>query len=314
VAPPEPFDGDTKKYRHFRRQCGMYIRDRKSKFDNNDERKIMFVLSYMKDGLAGAWADNIAREMEDIEKRRDEPLDFETFFERLDKAFTNTQEVKQAQADIERIYQGKQSAEEFFQKFENLRVLAGYTENHDGMLLRMLERKLEKEVTKQIALRIPAITTYEDYREIATILSNQLRDYNQTTPPPKQWNNNQQRFQQSSYKTPTTTTSTTHNGVQPMDVDRSKKPSSCFRCGDPNHMKKECPKQWFEVDCSKCGRKGHVERHCRGGYSKGAQGKISKIQELMLELEEEDKQVMIRGLTGLAKPELAATTQESSKD
>src|SRR3954470_8781172 len=46
-----------KDYKLFRRQCAIYMMANRDNFVL-DEEKVLFVLSYMKGGLAGQWAEN----------------------------------------------------------------------------------------------------------------------------------------------------------------------------------------------------------------------------------------------------------------
>ena len=62
VSEPDQFDGKVENYHWFKCQYSMYIMDRAGKFSNN-AKKVTFILSYMKEGLAGLWADNKADEL-----------------------------------------------------------------------------------------------------------------------------------------------------------------------------------------------------------------------------------------------------------
>ena len=66
-------------------------------------------------------------------------------------------------------------------------------------------------------------------------------------------------------------------GPTPMEVDavgKSKgKGDGCMRCGDKNHVSKDCP--WQNEYCHKCGKRGHISRACLSqspGKGKGDRG------------------------------------------
>ena len=55
VKEPEAFDG--KNFKDFYRSVNLFILSNRKDFETN-ERKILFVLSFMTEGLAGLWAQN----------------------------------------------------------------------------------------------------------------------------------------------------------------------------------------------------------------------------------------------------------------
>jgi hypothetical protein len=57
VALPDYYNGDPKDFKRFRRTYGVYICVNDHLFDE-DYKKILFVLSYMRNGRAGVWADD----------------------------------------------------------------------------------------------------------------------------------------------------------------------------------------------------------------------------------------------------------------
>jgi hypothetical protein len=56
IATPTPFNGERSKTKRFIYQCNLYINGREKEFDKNEDTKIAFTLSYMKNGLAASWA------------------------------------------------------------------------------------------------------------------------------------------------------------------------------------------------------------------------------------------------------------------
>jgi hypothetical protein len=63
IATPTPFDGDRTKTKRFLHECNLYISGKPRDFETgtppaaDDELKIAFVLSYMKDKTAATWAE-----------------------------------------------------------------------------------------------------------------------------------------------------------------------------------------------------------------------------------------------------------------
>ena len=46
----------------------------------------------------------------------------------------------------------------------------------------------------------------------------------------------------------------------------------CFRCGDENHVIKDCPERRSEIHCICCNSKGHYARECNSNQAKGKEG------------------------------------------
>ena len=54
LNPPTAFSGDRKKLKEFLIETEMYLTINREVFDT-DEKKIIFALSYMREGTAGPW-------------------------------------------------------------------------------------------------------------------------------------------------------------------------------------------------------------------------------------------------------------------
>src|SRR4051812_35678472 len=83
VAKPSDFDG--KDYKLFRRQCAIYMMANRDNFVTSED-KILFILSYMKGGLAGQWAEN---EYERIMEAGYVTASFTEFERRLQETFSD---------------------------------------------------------------------------------------------------------------------------------------------------------------------------------------------------------------------------------
>ena len=120
VAPPSPFSGEVKDFGRFRREYRMYIEDRPSTFHYSDGKRIAFVLSWMKTGNAGIWADNYMKAHDKKVSLGKEADTWELFEAELKTTFKDVLEVTEAQRKIQNYQQGSQTAEQFFHQFENL--------------------------------------------------------------------------------------------------------------------------------------------------------------------------------------------------
>ena len=76
AAKPTTFSG--KDYKSFARSCMLYLQAARHDFDD-DEQKILFVLSFMTEGLASEWAHNFIDEVAAESEKNDEDPDFGSF-------------------------------------------------------------------------------------------------------------------------------------------------------------------------------------------------------------------------------------------
>lgn len=173
-----PSDFDSKDYKLFRRQYAIYIMANRDSFVT-DEEKILFILSCMKGGLAGQWAEN---EHEKIIEDGYISSSFREFEERLQGTFSDPNKERNAQHQLSTTRQGfNESAEEFFQKFELNRRAAGYSTGHDSYLIELLERNLKRDIVKTIYTQdLP--DSYEGWKRKAIRLDQQERRWRSMFP------------------------------------------------------------------------------------------------------------------------------------
>lgn len=96
-----------------------------------DEDKIMVILSYMREEQVDEWVNWFWEEhIEDLEVKRT----LKEFLQLLKDRFTDANEQRKAQAELELLSQGKDSAETYFQKFEILLKMASYSKANSNTL------------------------------------------------------------------------------------------------------------------------------------------------------------------------------------
>ena len=119
VKEPEAFDG--KNFKDFYRSVNLFILSNRKDFETN-ERKILFVLLFMTEGLAGSWAQNeIDAAMYDAKGEERVPPQWEdwtTFTKKMIVAFGDPSEKKTYQVKLEQLRQYGDTAEAFFVKFD----------------------------------------------------------------------------------------------------------------------------------------------------------------------------------------------------
>lgn len=255
VAKPDFFDGTKSKYQEWRRQVKFYLLGNRRKI-TDEEDKIITVLSFMKGGVAGqyadAWVEEDDHEIDTITK----------LWGDLDKHF-QIDEKHDAYQKMKALKQGSSTAIEFFQQFEKYAKQAGYAklDDHSVELVELIEENVHPASIKTIYNSAePVPTEYSKYKaRIEQIDANYQRGKQrqagrtttsapkatprplpatQTTPAPR-----------APAPTPAPAARRDGTGItfggrgQPMDLDRARRNGECFRCGVKGHMARDCPQK-----------------------------------------------------------------------
>jgi hypothetical protein len=131
IATPTPFNGDQTKTNQFPHECGLYISGKAKEFETgtppttNDELKIAFILSYMKDGTAAAWAEcYTARPAHGTPNltagTKTKALDYNTFINEFKENFKEHNKGQVVQLKLGKLTQGKYSVDTYNKPFNNL--------------------------------------------------------------------------------------------------------------------------------------------------------------------------------------------------
>lgn len=250
VAKPDPFSG--KDYKKFIRQVKLFLWANKKDFTSDDE-KIEFTLSFMTEGRASKWAENFIDKA--IADGTDDYPDFgawDSFLGQLKDSFHDANEAQTAQRNLSSLRQGSTSAEEYFQNFDILRRIAGYSKDHDQYLIELLERQLSESIVTKIYGSETLPTTYDGWKRKAIRFDNlerRLKEVRrQQTPqnPPVARKPEQSTTPRTTpntaptYKRDSTGTVFTGTG-QPMNLDEARQKGVCYKCGLPGHIGKFCP-------------------------------------------------------------------------
>jgi hypothetical protein len=281
----------------------MYIGDNPRKFEYQDQKEIDFVLSYMKTGLAGQWADNY---VDMVRIRQQDEITYistaEDFWIEMDKSFKDTQEVKEAQKKLATIKQGTLTAEEFFQKFESLYMLAGYHNGYDSVLINMLEQNMNYHLVHAIVVTQdgPPVK-YKEWRDKAIRIDNLERSFRQSTrqsnypQPPRP--NYQPRNNDNRSSVPTSKPTTFSGRGQPMELGKVRSNDGCYRCGENGHIARDCtlPR---EVTCYYCKGQGHVTKAClKKKREQKKEGGSEKVRAAWSEMNQEERSAWIAEVT-----------------
>ena len=141
---------------------------------------------------------------------------------------------------------------EFTTDFEITYMLAGYqTAQHGELLCQKYRTKLVYKLAERLTLTGASMTDYTLLRNKAFELGGFFQQWDferQSAHPNQNKGNRQQRAyipqQASSSSTPVTKTSsvtTFGESGQPMDIGKLKARNGCYQCGQPGHIKRNCP-------------------------------------------------------------------------
>jgi hypothetical protein len=257
---PSVYGGDRADGKAFLTSCRTYIRLCPEAFDD-EEQRIVWAMSYMKDGRAARWA---AREFEieaaDGQLRFESWADFEDEFR---KEFTPLNEEVDAVNMLETAtyHQGRRSVDDYLDRFRDLIHDSGYTDPKTVVVKfrRGLDRRISNALAGMTTGR-PSDTDPEAWFRLAVQMDqNRAADeafYAPQRSTPLALTSSRPGLLSAPKPSPAArptyfahATPTPGNPVS-MDIDaarRGKTPSdSCRRCGAIGHWAKDCPHR-FDV-------------------------------------------------------------------
>lgn len=261
-SPPSVFGGDRSEGKAFLTSCRTYIRLCPESFDD-EEQKIIWAMSYMKDGRAARWA---AREFEqEVADGELRFIDWADFEEKFSEEFTPLNREVDAVNVLETsaYHQGRKSVDDYLDRFRDLIHDSGYTDNKTIVVKfrRGLDRRISNALAGMTSGR-PSDTDPDAWFRLAVQMDqNRAADeafyapQRSAAPPPVPTSSRPGLLsvpKPSSGARPTYfahATPTPGNPVS-MDIDAARKgktPSdACRRCGRIGHWGKDCPDR-FDV-------------------------------------------------------------------
>lgn len=162
IGQPLPFDGITNKgyARRFLASCEAYCRLNQHIYTVDDE-KILFALSFMQEGPAGDWANNLIDEAAITGTYGT----WQTFRDTFTRKFISDNEEKHAIEAITTIKQGSETVEDFNNNFQALAARTGVTD--DKVLIGWYEQALNTGILRKIYNQENVPTTIENYYDAA---------------------------------------------------------------------------------------------------------------------------------------------------
>jgi uncharacterized coiled-coil protein SlyX len=260
---PSDFDGDRTKGRAFLNSCDLYIALCLAEFED-DQAKIHWMLSYMKEGRAANFADRVLRQ----EAKYNTPHfgNYNTFRKEFITKFCPENESTYAimRLESERYFQCRRAVEAYVDEFESLIDISGYTD--ELAIVVKFRRGLNPNIQDKIAESgqdRPADNNPDgwyaaarrfDQNRLANEAFHSASQRRTTSTAAPSSGLAQRTFSripytsqaQTSVPPPPRTSQTLSQGV-PMDIDAARArsaPVTCHRCGKVGHMQRECPRRF----------------------------------------------------------------------
>lgn len=244
MSKPDPFSGKADDTERFIHQCELYFGT--GSFD--DKEKILFALSYMKEGKALT----ASQVFHDAWQQRDYDGTWDEFKQdQIRLMFGDSARAETARLRIQAVNQGKGTADEYIVSFQEHELLTGYD---DIALVEAFKRGLNEPLRKNIYTFKELPKTLLEWKNAARILDRQYREslmYRNLTPrTPANTRAVRNVTGTPSSSSPSPAASSSRTTYSPVKVEPKseaslavKRTGNCHICGSPEHWANKCPQK-----------------------------------------------------------------------
>jgi hypothetical protein len=234
VAKPEKYSGKKEELKGFLRAVRINLLERPEIKTN--KQKVLFTLSFMTEGKAGDWAGDIFDVITENDvlpagdaNKQPDPWNYTEFLKQLKKRFEDVAEQKKAWADLDSMRQGKDSVQDYLDKFDRLARTANFDD--DCMRIALAESRINTPLLEKMYGMETVPSTWEAWCEKAVLFDDQWRRVQEI----KKRRNPLYSAQKKD--TPRKPFQVTSGLGAPMDLDQQKAQKKCFKCGKPGETK-----------------------------------------------------------------------------
>ena len=245
LSPPKQFDGDRNKFRKFLQDAELYMTINQ-KIYKDDLTKIGFVLSFMKEGQAAAWADQFVEHAMSQPKPATGLLNLGTytaFRKDLSEAFAAFDTPGDALDQMKNLrMKNDDSADEHIAKFKTLLAESRLDEN-SAAVIDLFRETLTIPLQKRIFTLESPPTTFQDWCKWAIKLDHNWKKMQRVLGRTNQ-NNNKGKGQARKFYFQKKEKNPDAMDVDALSMDeRTKlmKEGRCFTCQLTGHLSRDCP-------------------------------------------------------------------------
>ena len=167
VAKPQVFGGKIEKVSTFINITRLYLRIKMT--DEAATTQVAWVLSYMQEGVAEAWKDNL---LDKLAKGESEMDTMEKLFTKIRNDFGKTLEEERKIEQLQTIEQEERTYDEYVQEFKKVVRGSSYIERP---LIKEFKRKLNGTIKRKLAEAEEPPTTIGEWQERAVRLNRNQR-------------------------------------------------------------------------------------------------------------------------------------------
>jgi len=288
INTPNNFTGNRDDLENFIQECSLYMTLNGAVYDT-DEKRIIFMLSFMTEGTARAWKEAFVR---DVIAQPGPTSNFGTlkqFIDNLKKAFEAPDAEGDARAKLRQLKQGKDSVDEYVAQF---RILAGKAKmTDDKALTEYFMEGINMGILQKIFAQDKLPTKIAEWYEQASKHDSHYRRVQEILGRRRGTSGNAQT---TNYQKKPFTPRYTQKDPNAMDVDRLSTnerkeymaKGRCFGCDEIGHLVRDCPK------------KERKPNQNFGGYKKTAKTARAQIRNLIADMEPEEKEKLYEDFVG----------------